>query len=165
MLIKKNRLLLAGILFFGMMIFSQCSSSRKYEKLDKNDVEQLVNQHAFTFIAQNMQPMRGRQRTLSEYYDIKIKPDSVISFLPYFGRAFIAPIDPSKGGLQFNSTQFDYKVTSSKPDEWNVTIVPHDVSEVHQISFLIFGNGDATLDVNSAHRDPISFSGYLQKND
>lgn len=164
-LFKKNRFLLAGVLLLGMLIFSQCSSSRKYEKLDKNDVEQLVNQHSFTFIAQNMQPMRGRQRTLSSYYYLEVKSDSVISFLPYFGRAFIAPIDPSKGGLQFTSTQFDYKITTSKPNEWNVTIIPRDVSSVHQVSFLIFDNGNATLNINSVHRDPISFSGYLQKND
>lgn len=146
-------------------LLAQCSSSRKYQKLDKDDVAKLVQDHNFIFIAQNMQPMRGPQRTLNSYYDIKIENDTLESFMPYFGRAFIAPIDPSKGGLQFTSNDFEYQLSNPKNDQWNITIIPHDVSEVQQMTFTIFGNGNATLNVNSTHRDPISFSGYLQKNE
>lgn len=163
--LKNTRLIYLMMVLFGITILQACSSSKKYVKPDKDDVVQMINDHSFTFVAERMQPLRGRQRTLTSYYDMTVKNDTLRSFLPYFGRAFIAPIDPSKGGLEFTSTRFSYEVSPQTKDHWNITISPNDVSEVQQIIFTIYDNGNADVTINSTHRDPISFYGYLQKNE
>jgi hypothetical protein len=73
-------------------------------------------------------------------------------------------MDPSKGGIQFTSTNFSYSVTSNKKDSWIVNITPKDYQAVQQLTFTIFGNGNASLNVTSTSRDPISFSGRIRKN-
>ncbi len=80
-----------------------------------------------------------------------------------FRRAYQAPIDPAKGGLDFKSYKFAYNVTLKNNDEWQVYIDPKDISDVQQLYFQIFGNGTATLNVISTNRDPISFYGHVKK--
>jgi hypothetical protein len=94
---------------------------------------------------------------------VVVKKDTISSFLPFFGRAFQAPMDPSKGAIQFTSTNFSYNVNPKNNDQWEVTIRPNDYPDVQQLFFNIFDNGTATLNVVSTHRDPISFSGHIER--
>lgn len=146
----------AGLLMMG------CASTKTYKPLEASDIVQMVQSHEFNFVAEKMNPLRGPQRNLNSYYDLLVTGDTLKSFLPYYGRAFVAPIDPSKGGLRFNSYDFTYE--SSKEDgRWNVAIIPKDVSDISKLTFTIFDNGNTTLHVNSVSKDPISFTGYVEK--
>jgi len=107
-------------------------------------------------------PLRGRSRTLTSEYDVKINNDSLVSYLPYFGRAYQAPMDPSQGGIQFTSTSFSYEVNANGKNGWDVIIKPKDYQDVQQLSFTIFDNGSATLNVVSTQKDPISFNGNVE---
>lgn len=162
---KYNPKLLSNFaaIFLLTVIFSSCSSSKKMEKLHPVDISTMINARAFTFVADQVNPMRGSSRTLTSLYDVKINKDTLDSYLPYFGRAFQAPIDPSKGGIMFQSLNFSYNVTVKNKDEWEIYIEPKDNSEVQQLIFNLFGNGNATLNVQSTHRDPISFYGHIKK--
>jgi hypothetical protein len=102
-------------------------------------------------------------RQLTSLYDITISKDSVLSYLPYFGRAYRAPYNPDEVGLKFTSTKFDYTKTPNKKEGWDILIKPKDNTEVQQLSFTIFDNGSASLQVLSANRDPISFQGYIRE--
>ena len=42
---------------------------------------------------------------LSPYYYLKVSKDTVVAYLPYFGRAYTAPADPTEGGIKFTSTK------------------------------------------------------------
>jgi hypothetical protein len=94
---------------------------------------------------------------------VTVKKDSLESFLPYFGRAYQAPMDPSKGGIQFTSTDFSYNVETKGDNGWDVIIKPGNYNEVQEMRFSIFGNGSASLNVTSTHRDPISFTGHIER--
>jgi hypothetical protein len=87
--------------------------------------------------------------------------DTLISYLPYFGRAQVAPVDPTKNSLDFTSTDFEYTKTVNKKGGWDILIKPKDQRDVQQLSFRIFDNGSASLGVASANRDPITFQGYI----
>lgn len=143
--------------------FVQCSSSKKIENLDRADVKNMIDSSRFIFIAERMNPLRGRTRYLTSSYDVTVRKDTVASFLPFFGRAYQAPMDPSKGGIQFTSTRFSYDVQQKKDNEWDVMIVPKDYPDVQQLHFNIFENGTATLNVVSTNRDAISFYGHLER--
>lgn len=156
------------ILFISLFIFSNCSSTKNTSGY-KNDIsavtiKNMIDSRHFIFVAETVNPVRGRFRNLTSRYDVTLSSDSLISYLPYFGRAYTAPIDPSQGGIQFTSTDFSYEVTHDKSDKWDVVIKPKDRQDVQQLNFAIFENGTASLNVTSNSRDPISFNGHLQNN-
>lgn len=155
--------ILASVILIPILLLG-CSSSKKVEKLHPEDISNMINARNFTFIAERVNPFRGMSRNLTSLYDVKINRDTLDSFLPYFGRAYRAPIDPSKGGIMFKSLNFSYSVTDKSKDEWQIYIEPKDNSDVQMLIFQIFGNGKATLNIQNTHRDPISFYGHLQKN-
>ncbi len=144
------------------LFFIGCSSTKPAVKLNADDIQGMINNKNFVFIADRVNPLRGRSRQLTSEYDVTIKNDSLVSFLPYFGRAYQAPMDPSKGGIQFTSTNFSYEVNKNK--SWSVLIRPNDYHEVQQLAFSIFDNGSATLFVTNLNKDPITFNGYIKRN-
>jgi hypothetical protein len=152
---------LLGFLVSGILF--SCSSSKIVTKPNVEEIGNMIDTHRFTFVAERVNPQRGSSRVLTSYYDVTVKPDTLICYLPYFGRAYQAPVDPSKGGLDFKSYKFSYNVTLKNKDEWQVYISPTDNPDVQQLYFQVFGNGTATLNVVNSNRDPISFYGHVQK--
>lgn len=153
-------LLVAFLLSF---VFSQCSSSKKAVKLSFDDIKDMVNSSQFVFVADRVTPLRGSTRFLTSSYDVVVKKDSLTCFLPFFGQASQAPMDLSKEGIQFTSTNFSYNVNPKNTNQWDVLIKPNDYSSVQQLYFNIFDNGNANLNVVNTNRDPISFSGHIEK--
>ena len=105
--------------------------------------------------------MTGKSVQLSPGYDLTVTKDRVTAYLPHFGRATTAPIDPTDGGIKFTSQSFVYNVKPRKNGGWDVMIDLKDVATVTALTLTFFDNGSATLDVNSNQRDPISFKGTI----
>src|SRR5436189_3589680 len=85
---------------------------------DTTIIQQAIETKNFIFKAESVTPQRGRMRQLAPEYDVVVRPDTIISFLPYYGRAYSAPINPSEGGIQFTSTNFDYVISQKKKSRW-----------------------------------------------
>ena len=124
-------------------------------------VKNLIESKHYAFKAQTMVPARGNIRNLTSEYDLKVLGDSVMVYLPYFGRAY-APVDPEQGPIQFNSTDLTYSVKKGKKGGWDVTIIPKDAKNVRQMFLSISVNGSASLNVTSNNRDPINFNGQIE---
>src|SRR3954462_14236076 len=117
------------ILMFLLLAFTQCSSSNKAGSSTNNifndsTTQELINSKHYTFVAQYAQPLGGRQRALTTEYTLTVHNDSLISYLPYFGQAYVAPINPGEAGLEFTSTNFDYTDTPSSKGNYTITIKP-----------------------------------------
>lgn len=145
---------------------ASCLSKKKLQAQHEKEValQKMINQQSFVFKAQFANPLGWRQINLNYDYDVSVSKDSVISYLPYFGRAYVAPInptDPKETGIQFTSTKFDYHLDSTKHSGWQIIITPHDVKDIRQFIFDITQSGYATLSVNSLNRQQISFNGYI----
>ena len=130
-------------------------------RAQSKDTKALVESQNFVFKAQTALPMGGRSRNLTGDYDLKVSKDAVVSYLPYFGRAYVAPIDPSKGGIEFTSKDFSYISVPGKKDGWTVTIKPRDYKDVQQLILSISSEGYASLQVVSTSRQAISFNGVI----
>lgn len=141
----------------------QCSSSKKIEKPTATDIQDMVVSSRFVFVADRVMPMRAPTKVLTSSYDVVIKKDTLKCYLPYFGRAQMAPMDPSKNGMQFNSYNFEYTVNQKGNDQWEVIIKPRDYTDVQQLYFTVFSNGNATLNVTNINKDPISYDGHIEK--
>ena len=158
-----SRIVFIITMVFLSIVLINCSSSRNTTTLEKGMIEEMIRNQSFIFVAERMNPLRGRSRILTSSYDVRVNNDSLVSFLPYFGRAYSAPIDPTKVGTQFTSTNFTYQVGKEKNNRWLISITPKDVSTIQQLLFTIFDNGTTSLSITSTSKDQISYEGYLKK--
>lgn len=153
--IKKAAVLLSSLFFLSVTVQAQDAKQQK-----RQDIKQLLESKEYVFKAQSVTPVRGGFRQLTTEYDLRLLGDSLVSYLPYFGRAYTAPLDPRETGIQFTSTQFKYELTPRKRG-WDVTLRPTDVSNVQQMVLSVTPSGRATLQVISTNREPISFNGVV----
>ena len=91
----------------------------------------------------------------------RVMGDSIVTYLPYFDRAYSAPVNLSQGGIQFTSTDFNYTV-ESKRKEWIIVIKPREPVDVRELTLRVFKNGSASLMVNSTNRQSISYNGVIE---
>lgn len=159
-LISRMGLFAAGVVM--ALTAARCSNEVYAQNSQESEalISRIVETQNYVFRAQQVMPAAGRTRQLNTDYDLRVSRDSVASWLPYFGRAFRAPMDPTKGGIQFTSTDFEY-ATNQRNDGWEITIKPKDTRDVQELFLTVFKNGNATLRVSSISRQPISFSGIV----
>lgn len=145
----------------SLMLFAGIGSVRAQSK-EPADNKRAVESKNYIFKAQTASPQRGRLVNLTSEYDLTVSGDSIVAFLPYFGRAFTAPVPGSEGGIKFTSTNADYTMTAKK-GKWEIVIRPKDVADIQELYLDIFDNGTANLRVNSVNRTAISFNGYIRE--
>jgi hypothetical protein len=156
------------VLMAGSIAVTQAQSTKKQKKA--NEIKTLVNGVNYVFVANYVMPQQGVGRALNTDYDLTVTKDTITSYLPYFGRAYIAPTNPYSAdgfGIKFKSTNFNYNVTEIKKGSWEVVIKPKssnisDMTDVQTLRLSIYDNGYATLYVNSTNREPISFNGTIE---
>lgn len=152
------------------------STDMQAQNLDKSVVQNFIRSKEFVFKAQAVLPMTGQGvlpmtgqgvlpmtgmfRQLTSDYDVKFLGDSIVAYLPYFGRAYSAGYG-ERGGIDFTSTKFDYNVRQRRKGGWDITIKPNDAKDVRLLNFTVSEDGYATLQVTSNNRQPISFNGYI----
>jgi hypothetical protein len=162
---KLNTILHRFVLLFASIVISLANANAQ-DKNDKKEeekasVREIIESKNFTFIARSATPMSGRFINLNTLYDVRVFGDTVLSDLPYYGRAFTAPVNPAESALRFTSTRFDYKIKERKKNGWEITISPKDGKDVRQMYMTVYENGTAFLQILSNNRQPISFNGYV----
>ena len=150
-------------LLISVFVFMPVEKMAAQDKVVAENIKEIITHKQFTFLAETAVPSNFRSRPLTFGYDVQVAPDSVISHLPYFGRAYSAPVDPSKGGIQFTSTDFTYQVKEKDKGGWIVTILPKDYNDVQQMYLHVTESGYATLQIVSTFRQPISFHGRIRE--
>jgi hypothetical protein len=152
---KKTRtiLFLFVAVAFSIIAFAQEKSA--------TEIKQIVESQNYIFKAETVIPQSGSSRVLTPEYDLTVSCNKVISYLPYFGRAY-TPVLPGEGGIKFTSTDFEYKKTKDG-DKWEITIQPNDVNYVRQMHLTVFDNGKASLNVINTNRQGIAYHGYIKE--
>lgn len=147
-----------------VLTFNACGGTQTVVEKEKQaaDVRNAVEIPDFTFKATYAHPTGYKSIYLSPYYDVKVSPDTVIAYLPFYGRAYRAPMNPSEGGYRFTSTDFEYRANEGKKKgSWDVEITLLDLNRPVTFRFDIWENGTARLSVTDVDRQPISFQGDL----
>ena len=162
-------------LVFSILVFVQnggyAQNARKERQAAKTaSIKKLLDEKDYIFKANLVTPETGGQHQLTSEYDLTVTKDTVKAWLPYFGRAYIAPTDPTDGGIKFNYTNFDYSTKQNKNGSWDVLIKPRDknisdMRDVQSLRLTISTSGYASLQVISSNRDPISFDGIIEQRD
>lgn len=154
-------------LFIGAMLMYGCGSSKS--SIDKevvaSEIREGLMKPDFRFEATYVYPTGFKSMYLSPYYDVEVKSDSVKVYLPYYGRAYKAPMNPTDGGYGFISTDFEYEVEQTgEKGNWRVMLRFNDQGRALSFNFDVYENGSAHLNIIDTDRQPISFSGNLVKN-
>jgi len=141
-------------------------SCKSGENLTKEEtisrMKEKIESTNYTFVPQTALPMGGKSVNLSYTYSLKISKDTVNSYLPYFGRAYSAPMSPTDGGIKFTSKDFEYTISEKKKGMWDVTVITKDIQPKYTLNLSIGDTGYATLTVNENNRQPISFYGKIE---
>ncbi len=171
---KNYILLLYGFVFFTLI---SCGSQNY---LDNNTVKTLLQNEEFTFMAKSAHPTNydvinvmnslpatsaSRMLQLDYGYGITIKKQELVSTLPYFGRSFTPSMDRDRESLRFTSKNYKIMSTEGKKGAKVLTIIPSDVSHIRRIIMEVFPNGRAYVSIDANDRQPISYDGYLMKNE
>jgi hypothetical protein len=145
-----------------MLSYNELRAQKK-DDLKKQVIERCISSHNYVFKAQSVLPTGGMPvRQLTSDYDLKVSPDSVISYLPYFGKSYSPPMSTDDAGIMFTSTGFDYTAKEGKKRTWEVEIKFKDQRITQKFNFTIYDNGTAYLQVTGNSRDPISFRGSIK---
>jgi hypothetical protein len=131
------------------------------QHLNKEQVRDLVNSRHFTFKAQSVIPMGAPSRILTSDYDLRVHGDSLISYLPYFGRSYTAPL-PNEAGMNFTSTDYTLTTKERKKNRLEITMLPKDTRLASELILTVYENGTAQLTVNSNEKQSIRYSGYIR---
>src|ERR1044072_9502480 len=107
-----------GNIFFMvvMLIITNTANAQP----DKSEVKTIVEAKQFIFHAQTALPTSGRSRQLHSDYNLRVFPDSLVSDLPFYGRAYSVPYGSGDGGFNFTSTKFEYTAAPGKKKGWNI---------------------------------------------
>ena len=152
-------LLLLGACMSTSIFAQDTKADKKAEKTAK--IKSLIDSRNYVFVAQNAYPMSGRMRNLTSDYNVAVSTDSVVSYLPFFGRAYTADYGASRSPLDFKTKSFDYTADPGKKDGWSITIKPKDHKSVQSMNLTVSSEGYASLQVTSNDRSAISFNGYI----
>lgn len=148
---------------------------------DKATTRRIVDEKTYTFVATSAAPLNasdinnvmskmagvsnaGNINLTGSNYDLRLTKDSVVAYLPFFGRSYTAPVNNTESGFKFTSKDFTYNVTKRKRGGWDIKIGTKDVQDRPQMTLSISESGYATLSMVSNNKQSITYNGYLAEN-
>lgn len=145
-----------------LLFISSCTST-KTTASKVQTVNTKVQAKDYTIMVRSAIPMGGISIHLSYNYELRIKNDSSIAYLPYFGVAYSAPYG-GDGGIKFAEPTKEYTyVRRKKSDGWDIRFKVRAKEDIYDFFVNIFENGSSTIIVNSNNRQPITFYGELKE--
>lgn len=154
----KKILFLSAITLFFLI---GCKSSEQTVVQNQNILEQ-IDSKGYSIDVTTALPSGYKSIPLSYGYSLKVSNDTIESFLPYFGRAYSAPINSDDNGIMFTSTSFEYSV-SAKKNSRSIIIKTKDTRRPITIYLDIQKSGSTSLRVSDPNRQQISFYGNVEQ--
>lgn len=145
-------------------LFAAFISFQLHAQDTTRDIKMLLDNKTFTFRPTTMTPVSGRFRPITDAgYLLQVKGNTLIAYLPYFGRAYQAPVNSADAGINFTSENFNYVVTEGKKESYNVSISTKDRTFNSTFNLTVYKDGTAYLQANSTDKQQISYNGTIVK--
>lgn len=158
---KSKYLFFLGLSFLLSVqpLFAQSKQEKKEQK--QKEVKEQLDSGRFTIEVDRALPMAGKMVNLTSSYSLEMHGDSVISHLPYFGRAYSVPYGGS-GGVQFSEKVTDYKLEYDDKGDARITFEVRPKDDQYKFDVRVFTNGSATINVQPVNKQSISYQGELK---
>lgn len=163
--------LVLPLLLFGIQLQAQT---------DKDAVTKAIFAQDYVFSARSAQPLNasdinnilsrmpgytggGTINLAGSSYDLVVKKDSIVAYLPYYGRSFSPKIggNPDDSGIKFKSKSFGYILKNRKKGGWQIEIKPKDVKDNYTVNLTVGATGNATMIITSNNQQSITFDGNI----
>lgn len=164
---QKNMIFAGALAALCLTVAPGCSRSSYPGNSPQQDtlpaVKNALRDHAFKVRITQMYPQYRRSISLTTYFSLELRNDSVFSDLPYFGEAYVAqfPTDP---GLVFEAPIKELKFTPGKKGETEVSFQARHNSDIFTYTVTIWNNGSTDIRVQAVQRQSISYHGELEEN-
>ena len=145
--------------FAAIPAFSQTRAERKAAEAEA--VMRMISDTTYTINVTSALPMGWKTVHLSTYYSLEVAKDTVISCLPYFGRAYSIPYGGGEG-LMFEAEIEGYVCRHGRRDTVEVEFSAQTREDRFEFRISLFPNGNANISVTSTNRQPISYGGELE---
>lgn len=124
-------------------------------------VKAALQERNYQIAVNRMYPLRGASKNVSYGYSVVVRNDSLISYLPYFGRVYSVPYGGGNG-LNFSAPILNYQESQPKSNLRHIEIDVKNDEDTYLYTLDIFENGSTTIDVQARQRERISFSGEME---
>lgn len=168
----KNFKFIIAIICLSISIssFGQLTGKAKRQqqkKLKMQEIEQLVENQKFSFVPQSLTTSSGYTKDLISSYDLVLKQDSAMAYLPFWGTAYMAKIN-DEGGIKFEALAEDLDIKDRGKKGYELTFDVNNMDDNYQVRMSISKSGYATLNITSTKKSHISYYGQihpLEKNE
>jgi len=163
---QKKGWLLAGLLLSATAFSCATSETARQEKaVLKAKMAQAVGDSItcgrFQVDVDRAFPQRGgRMVVLSSPYYVRVSGDTLLSRLPFFGRAYSIPYGGGSG-LNFDGRIVSRSSVVSKKGEHIVKLGVTSAEDAYDYTISIFDNGSASVSVTPRQRSQMYFTGTL----
>ena len=153
-------------LFFSLAMISLSGCATSEEKVAQMaelsaNVTNALNNRDYKIAIDRMYPMRGSSRHVSFGYSVEVRNDTLISYLPYFGRAYNVPYGGGKG-LNFSAPISSYQEYMKRNGLRHIEIGVTNEEDTYIYTIDVFDNGSSSVDVRARQRERISYSGNVE---
>ena len=151
------------LLGIGLLVGGQslCAQSRQEKKEAKEKaVSEQIDSGRFRIQVNRAIPSGGGAVNLTSPYFLELRGDSVISYLPYFGRAYSLPYGGGEG-MSFEAPASDYQLTYDKKKTARIRFKTRTDEDLYTLDLRIFPGGSATIGVTPVHKQAIQYQGEL----
>ena len=151
------------LLFLATVMLCGCATAEERAAraaLQAAKVKTALSEKHYLINVDRMYPLSGAPRHLTFGYSIEVRNDSLISYLPYFGRAFNVPSGGGKA-LNFSEPIGSYQEQKKSDGQWHIEIGVKNEEDTYSYYIDVFDNGNTSIAVQSREREPISFSGMM----
>ena len=135
-------------------------SKDEHNALVAEQIQNALNDRHYVIDVLTAIPQRGRMMNLSSGFSVEIKGDSIISNLPYFGRAYNLPYGGGKG-LTFTELYRDYRVSHPKADLTSIYINVDNKEDILDYKIDVYDDGESSIELITRNRDRMYYRGEL----
>ena len=107
----------------------------------------------------SMSSARYGTRTVSFGFNLEVKGDTLVSYLPYVGRVYRSSLLPTPIGLNFEAPILAFQESRPKGNRTRLDIRVKTIEDVYDYVVEVYDSGKATIFVRGQYRDAISFDG------
>ena len=125
----------------------------------KEDISTGLAERKFQIDVNQAHPQgRGSTIHLTSSYSVRVSGDTIVSYLPFFGRAYSVPYGGGQG-LNFTGRIVSYESGVTRKGEHIITMGVESSEDVYVYTVSLFDNGSASVGVQPRQRSYIYFTG------
>ena len=153
------------VCMLSVLLWSSCASSEasRHEKavmlaLIQNRISEGLSSRHYVIDVDRAHPDGRSPIHLTSPYSVTISNDTIVSYLPFFGRAYDVPYGGGTG-LNFTGRILQYEESITRKGCHLIMMEVHSEEDTYQYAIDLYNDGTAIINVHPRRRSHIAFTG------